>query len=669
MGPEEDVFNETEERLAAEVNAAGKQADNLKGVGIALAGAYLLYRAYMWRRLREETAERTPAADDLWNLSNRIFKNQLTRIAVTLVPALISGYSIGLRQAQQGQITQDWMTKAAEDYAVRLMENLHETSGQALIEGYQAQLNRRVAARAALDRTIDAFGVTPRTMKAVVNVYVAPPLEPTLTAAPQPNRTKDRVDTMVARAIMTRARDIGDTEAHAAKNQAKAIVWLYLQQEGRLPADATKMWVTARDERVCPTCGPLHKVQVGLAEKFTVPGGQEVWSPSLHPNCRCDIVLRGAARPITVGEFLKETEAPELVAKSVWGVVSKAVGTDPYDRDRSGRFASQESRQRRVSYKEPEEFVLPKPEQLATLEEIFTRYGARLSPVAIPEKVSLTSLPVVSLSNPSLKSPALDQPKLKNPALKGVELKGPKLSNVKFPSSASLDTQMPDSQLEENENWKPTEDRSFGLFLHEGAISHDGDRSIMLADTDTYFYHDDSDGSVMQDVLSDYWDEAVFNELPERFSLEEGFIEPDDMEDFYQATAYIPDNTGGKYEVTFEQYVDIWYDTVAGADSHDAYRMELPYLGPDGVRSTREITTMDAARLLHIYEEVEFLMPVVGVTNWKNVEAEEYKSSFTNPGKWRVTGMYRDNTKSFMGRDNPMPYKMVFIEPDDLFGD
>ena len=44
-----------------------------------------------------------------------------------------------------------------------------------------------------------------------------------------------------------------------------------------------RRWNTGVDELVCPICGPLHNVIVGLDETF--PGGFRV--PPAHPNCRC----------------------------------------------------------------------------------------------------------------------------------------------------------------------------------------------------------------------------------------------------------------------------------------------------------------------------------------------------------------------------------------------
>lgn len=55
----------------------------------------------------------------------------------------------------------------------------------------------------------------------------------------------------------------------------------------QLDAEATVTWITARDERVCPVCRPLH----GKTWKV---GDSSLLTPirDTHPNCRCRLLLR-----------------------------------------------------------------------------------------------------------------------------------------------------------------------------------------------------------------------------------------------------------------------------------------------------------------------------------------------------------------------------------------
>lgn len=76
-----------------------------------------------------------------------------------------------------------------------------------------------------------------------------------------------------------RAELIGQTEVTKAVSEAK----LEIAKED--DAIKTLIWVTARDERVCPICGPLEGEKIKKGKTFS--GGLN--SPPAHPRCRCTI--------------------------------------------------------------------------------------------------------------------------------------------------------------------------------------------------------------------------------------------------------------------------------------------------------------------------------------------------------------------------------------------
>jgi len=78
-----------------------------------------------------------------------------------------------------------------------------------------------------------------------------------------------------------RAEMIAQTEITRAYGEAHRIV-----------GDRTKgikytIWWTARDERVCPVCAPLHGAKIRKGGTF--PGGFR--SPPAHPRCRCGVTF------------------------------------------------------------------------------------------------------------------------------------------------------------------------------------------------------------------------------------------------------------------------------------------------------------------------------------------------------------------------------------------
>ena len=62
-----------------------------------------------------------------------------------------------------------------------------------------------------------------------------------------------------------------------------------------------RVWVTAADERMCPVCGELEGVEIGMEGQYDfsrvnsrLPSGP---TPPAHPNCRCAVDYREIAPP------------------------------------------------------------------------------------------------------------------------------------------------------------------------------------------------------------------------------------------------------------------------------------------------------------------------------------------------------------------------------------
>lgn len=49
-----------------------------------------------------------------------------------------------------------------------------------------------------------------------------------------------------------------------------------------------KRWLTAPD--CCDDCQQLDGTEVGIDEDFTAPDGERISGPTLHPQCRCDVL-------------------------------------------------------------------------------------------------------------------------------------------------------------------------------------------------------------------------------------------------------------------------------------------------------------------------------------------------------------------------------------------
>lgn len=83
-----------------------------------------------------------------------------------------------------------------------------------------------------------------------------------------------RIRGVFSHATRYRSYMIARTETTACANAAMLGVW----EQAKMPY---KQWLSARDERVCPVCGPLDREVVALHEAFS--GG--MLAPPAHPNC------------------------------------------------------------------------------------------------------------------------------------------------------------------------------------------------------------------------------------------------------------------------------------------------------------------------------------------------------------------------------------------------
>lgn len=328
-----------EEQQAQAVQHRGREAE-LAEAAVALALGFYLYRRYMRRRIMEEMAGQPPEA--LPAVIGAVMIGFLPRWVAMIAPALVSSYIDGIKVANSGDLPQEYLQEVAEKYAAELGGHLNEVSAQAAMQGYQAQLNRRVVAKEALSNVIAAFGVPPRVMNTLVNNWTRDKTK-VFSDNKAPDVQVDRSDYLINSGLAVRAEQIGTNESWAAHNQGQQLVWMYAQAHGTIPQSATREWDTAEDERVCPVCGPMDHQEIPLSDKFATDEGP-IWTPPLHPGCRCHVRLR-----------LNLIEA-------VGNTIEKAAPGDPYNRDPHGHFARRETRRAKTTddrpFKEPEPYRL-----------------------------------------------------------------------------------------------------------------------------------------------------------------------------------------------------------------------------------------------------------------------------------------------------------------------
>lgn len=706
-----DEFTPYEQQLADKINQAGQRSGSgLAEVALGVGAAFVLYRTYMRRRLREETREMLPTPDALQEIATRIMRVYTSKWVATVIPALTVGYAVGLREAGAMRPSEAWIADSANAYARALGDNVHSVSTQALVEGVRAQINRRVAARVAIDRTIDAFGVTPRSMKAIVNMYMAPPPEKMTTDREVPNRLQDRIDARIARAITERARTLGDTEAHLTKNTAKAMYWSFSSAMGSISPLAEKEWHTAEDERVCPSCGPMHKKRVRVNELFELPDKTKVVGPAVHPNCRCDIRLVQNEQAALDSYNTKDRFA---LAKSAWGVVHKARGDDAYDRDQNGRFSSTESRRARPAqarlrpvarqqFKEPEvDFADPRVSQLLGQVEqmlVTSRKTSSTDKVSATPRISaqqrISATPKVSAQDKISATPVetanVETHKITTGTISADQQA--KVSRAKLKNEAAM-TSMRKTSFREppkatfvdasmSEQWQNTPDgRSIYAVFAPHQWQHEGD--LIFVDTDVPFYTAGTKGMgipTLQQGIQNYWNDW----MPPTHTGEMG---GESFEAWWDAESAYVEGVGPRISIIADDETEllITYEA-AGAAMLSAIQGYSHSEAPNVL--IEEVTHVDAewdedVTITGEYEENAFTLakgmglhqlisdevPYVLEVNKLTVAHDGvWGGEISNPGQWRVTSWVdRGQSHTFLGRDpGTMSYHMFTGEPEDL---
>lgn len=203
-------------------------------------------------------------------------------------------------------ITDEPALRYIQRYACEQIHDLDAETRRGIVQLLDYQFRHGVSPQATARAISNLIGLTPD------QEQIAQNYESTLRAAIRGEATWDdvkayrlnpirgpgglvenRIDIAVARyrqrMIASRAETIVRTETMRAVHAGQRERWRQLDERGALPITARRKWMTAEDERVCTTCGPLNGHMTPLNEAY--PGGFD--GPPAHPRCRCTEVLTG----------------------------------------------------------------------------------------------------------------------------------------------------------------------------------------------------------------------------------------------------------------------------------------------------------------------------------------------------------------------------------------
>ena len=278
-----------------------KRVPKLKPVHNNLGSSFFMYRSLISSALAKEDPK---SAIEAKVLLDTLHKNMYSYWYESFNPAIANGYKLG-----GSQLSDQFIQAAAGKQTGAAAKQINLVSDKAFIQGYNAALNKGWERAVAWERISEAYGIDTIQMRKWITGYPTEGYHPE--SIPEPSRRS------LMKMLFERSERISGHETWSAFQMGKQTEMAIKVQNGVLPETTMKVWMTAGDELVCPTCGPMEGMKVAVADTF-----DGFYAPPVHISCRCEI-----------GMFIpKKTE------------VRKDMGADRYDRGPGGKFASVEGR-------------------------------------------------------------------------------------------------------------------------------------------------------------------------------------------------------------------------------------------------------------------------------------------------------------------------------------
>lgn len=654
---------------------------------LGIGAAYLVYRSYMSRRMKTESQKlgMQLSKSALRLVGGSIWFGFAPRWVTMTAPYLAAGYYEGARQASAHQVPQQLLQGIAQDYARELGNQLNETSMDAVLSGYQAQVNRKVPPIQAAQRVSDAYGVTQRPMNTLVNVWTGQDAK-VLSDQTLPSPKEERAKMIINAQNAQRARTIGEHEAFAARTQGKQVVWMYGVEHGIIPTTAVRRWVTAADEKVCPVCGPMDGKESPVSEKFDTKAGK-LWTPPMHVNCRCDLLLD--VDPIDELNALMDEQS-----------VAKAMGQDRYDRSSNGRFARTESRRSQMD-EDDENFaamlarvnraltpaagrvetsVPEQPERVEELPKIgggkigTTKIGggkiaARTGQIGKPQQLGLPKVGTPQQIAPKIaaraEGPQVGQPKVGQAQVSGSKIDRPKvgpqpLVALSYPPIAITDEPVKTP----HGTWPPLDfslvavltqqeydDLSVGGTTKIG-LQHQFYEKHATMDTDA-----NTSNSALGERVRQHWEDVIdhaMGEYKDKYGTRNRYL------------TYRPLNSTETFIVDEDSYYEAVYATVHRYDEEDGEHNKQVLHRTGGFAKTIDVNPVEIAEYLSLKSlVVDANQPILLETkhaspDTRQAHGNQRKDVWINPGLWHGVEQLHEEGDEY---DNP--YTIIEAEPVD----
>lgn len=171
----------------------------------------------------------------------------------------------------------------ANNLSVQLSTTLNSVTRQTISDILRDAIEGNITTLQAARKIRSHIGLLPQHSKAV-DKY----LNKMLADGVAKRLANKRADEYAERLLKYRSETIARTEIARAMGEGQTEYWKQMASEGYLPPNAKRIWMTSRDELVCPICGPMDGVEADIDGYWTTINGEAFAYPQAsHPNCRC----------------------------------------------------------------------------------------------------------------------------------------------------------------------------------------------------------------------------------------------------------------------------------------------------------------------------------------------------------------------------------------------
>lgn len=216
------------------------------------------------------------------------FKQELTRIVEAAGTRATEFLPQQVRVQIRFDLVNPFSVQFINEQSARLVREIDATTRQGLSEAVRIAFEEGVPPRELAREIRQRVGLTARQQRAVANFR-----RQQVAAGVRGSRLRNRVDRFTQRQLRLRAENIARTETINAANAGQEALWQQARDEGLLEAGTRKVWITTPDDRTCPICRPIPRLNEGgipLDGQFRTPVGPRS-RPTAHPRCRCAMRL------------------------------------------------------------------------------------------------------------------------------------------------------------------------------------------------------------------------------------------------------------------------------------------------------------------------------------------------------------------------------------------